>query len=46
MRLIEEANDGEFMDDFEDNIGSDEFVSFVQIVMDLTLHMVLNDPPI
>ena len=46
LGLIEAANDGEYLDDFEDNIGSDEFVNFVKIVMDLTLHMVLNDPPI
>ena len=36
----------EFQDDFEDNIGSDEFNTFVTTLIDLNLHMILNDPPI
>ena len=44
--MIESVNDGEFVDDFEDNIGSEEFMNFVKIAVDLTIHMVLNDPPI
>eukprot|EP00347_Sterkiella_histriomuscorum_P023932 403332886 len=33
-------------DDFEDNISSPDFKRFVRAVMKLSLHMVLNDPPI
>jgi hypothetical protein len=34
------------IDDFEDNISSPDFKRFVRAVMKLSLHMVLNDPPI
>lgn len=33
-------------DDFEDDISTSDFKSFVRAVLKLTLHMVLNDPPI
>ena len=36
----------DLIDDFEDNISSDDFVTFVKTVIDLNLHMILNDPPI
>ena len=38
--------DTDFADDFEDNVKSDEFVVFIKVVIELNLHMVLNDPPI
>lgn len=34
------------MDEFEDNISTPDFKRFVRAVMKLSLHMVLNDPPI
>lgn len=34
------------MDDFEENVNSQEFMSFVETLVGLNLHMVLNDPPI
>lgn len=34
------------MDDLEDNISTDLFKNFVRVVLKLSLHMVLNDPPI
>lgn len=46
LPLVEQANDGEFVDDFVDNIGSDDFVDFFKSIVDLSLHMFLNDPPI
>lgn len=46
MPLVEETNEGEFVDDFMDNISSDEFVDFFKSIVDLSLHMFLNDPPI
>ena len=33
-------------DDFEDNISSPDFRRFVRAVFKLSLHMILNDPPI
>ena len=36
----------EFLDDFEDNVKSDEFIVFIKVVVELTLHMVLSDPSI
>jgi hypothetical protein len=36
----------DLMDDFEDNIGSDDFITLVRTIIDLNLHMILNDPPI
>jgi len=38
--------DTEFIDDFEENVRSDEFTVFIKVVIELNLHMVLNDPPI
>ena len=38
--------DTEFVDDFEENVRSDEFTVFIKVVIELNLHMVLNDPPI
>ena len=38
--------DSEFLDDFEENVRSDEFTVFIKVVIELNLHMVLNDPPI
>ena len=46
LGLIESTNDGEYLEDFEETINSEELINFVKVVMDLTLHMVLNDPPI
>ncbi len=46
MPLVEETNDGEFVDDFIENISSDDFVEFFKSIVDLSLHMFLNDPPI
>lgn len=43
---MEETNDGEFVDDFIENISSDDFVEFFKSIVDLSLHMFLNDPPI
>lgn len=34
------------LDEFEDNIGTNDFKRFFRAVFKLTLHMVLNDPPI
>jgi hypothetical protein len=31
---------------FEDNISTPDFIRFVQAIIKLQLHMVLNDPPI
>jgi len=39
------ARDGA-ADDFEDNVGSPDFKRFVRAVLKLSLHMILNDPPI
>ena len=36
----------EHSDDFEDNVSADEFKTFLKTMVDLNLHMVLNDPPI
>ena len=36
----------EYLDDFEENVGSDEFTIFIKVLIELNLHMVLNDPPI
>lgn len=41
--LIDET---EFVDDFEDNVKSDEFIVFIKVVIELNLHMVLSDPSI
>ena len=41
--LIDET---EFVDDFEDNVKSDEFIVFLKVVIELNLHMVLSDPSI
>ena len=46
IALVEKANDGEFVDDFIDNISSDDFIDFFKSIVDLNLHMFLNDPPI
>lgn len=32
--------------DFDQNLSSDEFVNFAQNVLELSVHMVLNDPVI
>ena len=34
------------LDDFEDNISTPDFKRFIRSVLKLSLHMVLNDPPI
>ena len=34
------------MDDLEDNLSTPDFKRFFRSVLKLTLHMVLNDPPI
>ena len=39
LPLVEQANDGEFVDDFVDNISSDDFVDFFKSIVDLSLHM-------
>ena len=36
----------EHVDDFEENVSCDEFVTFLRSAVELNLHMVLNDPPI
>ena len=46
LPLVEETNEGEFVDDFIENISSDDFVDFFRSIVDLCLHMFLNDPPI
>jgi len=33
-------------DEFEDNISTPDFKRFVRAVLKLSLHMILNDPPI
>ena len=43
---MEEVNEGEHVDAFEENISSDDFVDFFKCIVDLSLHMFLNDPPI
>ena len=44
--IIEAVEDGKYIDDLEDNITSNEFTSFFQVLIELNLHMVLNEPPI
>jgi hypothetical protein len=34
------------MDEFEDNISTSDFKRFFRAILKLSLHMVLNDPPI
>lgn len=46
VQIVEAHNEGEFIDDLIDNISSPEFESFFKILIELHLHMVLNDPPI
>jgi hypothetical protein len=46
IKIVEAHNNNEFGDDLIDNIESSEFESLIKIVLDLNLHMVLNDPPI
>jgi hypothetical protein len=46
MPLFEEADDEDGKEMFEDNVGTPDFVRFVQAIIKLQLHMVLNDPPI
>ncbi len=33
-------------DDFEENVSAPDFKRFVRAILKLSLHMVLNDPPI
>lgn len=40
------AEDEEAMDLFEDNVDTADFIRFVQAIIKLELHMVLNEPPI
>ena len=40
------SGDDDAMDMFEDNVGTPDFIRFVQAIVKLQLHMVLNDPPI
>lgn len=42
---MEERGDSA-IDDLEDNISSNDFKRFMRAVLKLSLHMVLNDPPI
>lgn len=44
--FIAEVDDGALVDDFEDNLSSEEFSTFLRTVFGLTLHMVLSDPEI
>ena len=44
--ILEADEDDEAMDLFEDNVDTPDFVRFVQAIVKLQLHMVLNDPPI
>lgn len=46
IEVVQSHNDGELIDDLNDNISSPEFESFFKVVIELNLHMVLNDPPI
>lgn len=46
VEIVEAHNEGEFIDDLEENLSSSEFETFFKVVIDLNLHMVLNDPPI
>ena len=39
-------DDEEGAEFFEDNIGTPEFIKFIQAIVKLQLHMVLNEPPI
>lgn len=34
------------MEELEDNLGTNDFKRFFKAIFKLTLHMVLNDPPI
>lgn len=43
--LIIAADDAD-QDMLEDNLGTEDFVRFVQAIIKLQLHMVLSDPPI
>jgi hypothetical protein len=43
--IISERGD-DAMDELDDNISSSDFKRFVRAVLKLSLHMVLNDPPI
>jgi hypothetical protein len=38
--------DDDLQEDLQENIGSEDFENFVKTILDLNLHMVLNDPPI
>lgn len=40
------ADDEDAADMFEDNVGTPDFIRFVQAIIKLQLHMVLNEPPI
>ena len=40
------AYNDEYLGDFEEMINSQEFIDFFNTILDLNLHMVLNDPPI
>jgi hypothetical protein len=42
---IVEERDGA-LEEFEDNITTNDFKRFFRAVLKLSLHMVLNDPPI
>lgn len=44
--LEEDEDNDEALDLFEDNVGTPDFIRFVQAIIKLQLHMVLNDPPI
>ena len=43
---MEAHNEGEFTDDLVENLSTSEFETFFKVVLDLNLHMVLNDPQI
>ena len=44
--LVKDYNEGEFVDAFEENISSSDFIDFFKCIIELNLHMFLNEPPI
>lgn len=46
LEILREYAKDDISADFEENISSQEFESFFKVVIELTLHMVLNEPQI
>ena len=44
--LVQEYNEGELVEAFEENISSSDFIDFFKCIIELNLHMFLNEPPI